>query len=190
VQGYVLANPRQHDTLGRPITDLVDIVSNTFQREGIIIRCPAGHNGKDFDLLLTFHEILFYPMCVFLLQADLPYSLQQWRLAMQVQGGQDLLKLLLHRYIQEAGMDRSLLADALLQWQTLESKAVALLLQEDIKGLQVEVQRLQALHQVGGPTLLSDSVKAVCERIDSFLEAMLPMFRKLHEYSRANLVAC
>jgi hypothetical protein len=116
VQGYVSANPRQHDILGRPVTDLVEIVTNTFQREGIIVRCPAGPVGNDYDLLLTFHELFFYPMCVFL-QADLPYS-SQWRSALQVQGGIDRQKLLLHRYIQEAGVDRTLLADALQQWQT------------------------------------------------------------------------
>jgi hypothetical protein len=183
VQGYVFANPRQHDILGRPITDLVDIVTNTFQREGIVIRCPAGHTGKDFDLLLTFHEIFFYPMCVFL-QADLPYSLQ-WRSAIQVQGGNDLPKLLLHRYIQEAGVDRTLLADALLQWRTLESKATALSSQAAIQGLQVEVERLRALRPVSGPTLLSDSVKAVCERIDSFLDEIcfqcFGNFTNIHE---------
>ena len=101
----------QHDILGRPVTDLVDIVTNTFQREEIIVRCLAGPTGKSFNLLLTFYEIFFYPMCVFL-QADLPYS-SQWRSAIQVQGGLDLQKLLLHRYIQEAGVDRTLLADAL-----------------------------------------------------------------------------
>ena len=73
VQGYVFANPRQHDILGRSDTELVDIVTNTFQREGIIVRCPAGPAGKSFDLLLTFYEIFFYSMCVFL-QADLPYT--------------------------------------------------------------------------------------------------------------------
>ena len=61
-------------------------------------------------------------MCVFL-QADLPYSFK-WRSAIQVQGGLELQKLLLHRYIQETGVDRTLLADALQQWRTLESKAV------------------------------------------------------------------
>ena len=88
VQGYVFANPRQHDILGRPVTELVDIVTNTSQREGIIVRCPTGPTGKSFDLLLTFYEFSFYPMCGFL-QADLSHS-SQWRSAIQVQGGLDL----------------------------------------------------------------------------------------------------
>jgi hypothetical protein len=114
IQGYVFANPRQHDILGQLVTELVDIVTNTFQRKGIIVHCPAGTTGKSFDLLLTFYNIFFYPMCVFL-QADLPYS-SKWRLAIQVQGSVELQKLLLHRYILEAGVDRTLLADALL-WE-------------------------------------------------------------------------
>jgi len=83
----------QHNILGRPVTDLVDIVTNTFQHEEIIVRCPAGPTGKSFNLLLTFYEIFFYPMCVFL-QADLPYN-SQWRSAIQVQGGWFLKKVLL-----------------------------------------------------------------------------------------------
>ena len=164
VQGYVFANPRQHDILGRPVTELVDIVTNTFQREGIIVHCPAGPTGKSFDLLLTFYEIFFYPMCDFP-QADLPYS-SKWRSAIQVQGGVKLQKLLLHHYIQEAGVDRTLLADALQQWRTLESKAVADSSQQEILGLQVEVHRVQALRQASIPSLLLDLVKTLCDRID------------------------
>ena len=37
--------------------------------------------------------------------------------------------------------------------------------------MQVEVQRVQALRQASIPSLLSDSVKTLCDRIDSFLEA-------------------
>jgi hypothetical protein len=74
---------------------LVEVASKTFQCKGIIVCCPDDPVGKDYDLLLTFHELFFYPMCVFL-QADLPYS-SQWRSALQVQGGTDLHKLLLHR---------------------------------------------------------------------------------------------
>ena len=37
--------------------------------------------------------------------------------------------------------------------------------------MQVEVQHVRALHQASIPSLLSDSVKALCDRIDSFLEA-------------------
>jgi hypothetical protein len=37
--------------------------------------------------------------------------------------------------------------------------------------LQVEVQCVQALRQASIPSLLSDSVKTLCDRIDSFLEA-------------------
>jgi hypothetical protein len=159
-------------------------LTNTFQREGIIICYSAGPTRKDFDLLLTFHEIFFYSMCVFL-QADLPYS-SQWRSALQVQGGTDLKKLLLHCYIQEAGVDGTLLADALQQWQTLESKAVAAASsQQALLHLQVEVHHVQALHQACVPSLLSDSVKSVCERIDSFLEAIcfqcFGNFTNIHE---------
>jgi hypothetical protein len=64
-----------------------------------------------------------------------------------------------------------LLTDALQQWRTLESKAVAVSFQQELLGLQVEVQRVRALHQASIPSLLSDSVKALCDRIDSFLEA-------------------
>jgi hypothetical protein len=64
VQGYVLSNPRLHDIIGRPVSDLADIVTNTFQHDGIVVRCLAGATGKDFDLLLTFHELFFFPMCV------------------------------------------------------------------------------------------------------------------------------
>ena len=169
VQGYVFANPRQHDILGRPVTELVDIVTNTFQREGIIVRCPAGPTGKSFDLLLIFYEIFFYPMYVFL-QAGLPYS-SKWRAAIQVQGGVELQKLLLHRYIQEAGVDRTLLAHALQQWKTLESKAVAASSQQELLGLQVGVQHVRALRQANITSLLSDSVKTLCDCINSFLEA-------------------
>ena len=103
-------------------------------------------------------------MCVFL-QADLPYSFK-WRSAIQVQGGLELQKLLLHRYIQETGVDRTLLADALQQWRTLESKAVADSSQQEILGLQVEVHRVQALRQASIPSLLLDLVKTLCDRID------------------------
>jgi hypothetical protein len=58
VQGYVVANPRQHDILGRHVTDLVEILTNTFQPEGIIVRCPAGPTGKDYNLLLTFSRAI------------------------------------------------------------------------------------------------------------------------------------
>jgi hypothetical protein len=92
VQGYVLSNPHQHDILGRPVSDLSEIVTNTFQRDGIVVCCPAGPTGKDFDLLLTFHELFFFPMCVFV-QADLPFS-SQWQSALQIQGA-DMQKLLL-----------------------------------------------------------------------------------------------
>ena len=108
-------------------------------------------------------------MCVFL-QADLPYSFK-WRSAIQVQGGLELQKLLLHRYILEAGVDRTLLDDALQQRKTLESKAVAASSQQELLGLQVEVQCVQALRQANIPSLLSDLVKTLCDRIDSFLEA-------------------
>jgi hypothetical protein len=71
------------------------------------------YTGKYFDLLLTFYEIFFYHMCIFL-QTDLSYS-SKWRSVIQVQGGLKLQKLLLHHYIQEAGVDRTLLTDALQQ---------------------------------------------------------------------------
>jgi hypothetical protein len=167
VQGYVLSNPYQHDILGRPVSDLSEIVTNTFQHDGIIVRCPAGPTGKDFDILLTFHELFFFPMCVFV-QADLPFS-SQWRSALQVQGA-DVQKLLLHRYIQEAGVDRTLMADALQQWRAIGSKAAALSSHQEILELQRELERVQKLQKVTVPTLLSDSVTTVCERIDTFLD--------------------
>ena len=37
--------------------------------------------------------------------------------------------------------------------------------------MQVEVQHVRALHQASIPSLLSDSVKTLCDHIDSFLEA-------------------
>jgi hypothetical protein len=79
-------------------------------------------------------------------------------------------KLLLHRYIQEAGIDRTLMADALQQWRAIGSKAAALSSHQEILELQSELERVRKLQKVSVPTLLSNSVKTVCERIYTFLE--------------------
>jgi hypothetical protein len=79
-------------------------------------------------------------MCVFV-QADLPFS-SQWRSALQVQGT-DMQKLLLHCYIQEAGVDGTLMADALQQWRAIGFKAAALSSHQEILELRRELERVR-----------------------------------------------
>ena len=75
------------------------------EQYGVKVLCPGfGDDGIDVSLLLTWHELFYFPHSVFV-QADIPLKVNFYDLFRKVDKNDDAQKAMLHWLVQELHVD-------------------------------------------------------------------------------------